>query len=290
MGRFLREAGLADVGICFDAGHAHLEASRSSQIAAVGEWILTTHLHDNHGLRDEHLPPFAGTIPWQAILQDLANIAYDGCLLLEFHGEGNDFPTAVGVGSRSLRPPGGLLGGIEGKGREGGVMAEIAIREAADHEGGSATIRGWLYHHRSSGKIIFLVLRDGTGLMQAIVLKNAVPPAVFQQARELTRESSLEVTGTVRRVPEGKTAPGGFEMEVTDLKTIQRVPAERPFPISPKEHGIEFLLDHRHLWLRSSRQHAILRVRHEVIRATRDFFDSARVHPGRHSDLHPGGL
>jgi sugar phosphate isomerase/epimerase len=97
MGRFLREAGLADVGICFDAGHAHLEASPSSQIAAVGEWILTTHLHDNHGLRDEHLPPFAGTIPWQAILQDLANIAYDGCLLLEFHGEGNDFPTAVGL-------------------------------------------------------------------------------------------------------------------------------------------------------------------------------------------------
>ena len=152
-------------------------------------------------------------------------------------------------------------------------MAGIAIREAADHEGGSATIRGWLYHHRSSGKIIFLVLRDGTGLMQAIVLKNAVPPAVFQQARELTQESSLEVTGTVRRVPEGKTAPGGFEMEVADLKTIQRIPTERPFPISPKEHGIEFLLDQRHLWLRSSRQHAILRVRHEVIRATRNFFD-----------------
>lgn len=152
-------------------------------------------------------------------------------------------------------------------------MAEIAIREAAHHEGNSATIRGWLYHHRSSGKIIFLVLRDGTGLMQAIVLRNAVPPDVFQQAKELTQESSLEVTGIVRRVPEGKTAPGGVEMEVTDLKTIQRVPAERPFPISPKDHGIEFLLDQRHLWLRSSRQHAILKVRHEVIAATRNFFD-----------------
>ena len=95
MGRFLREAGLADVGICFDAGHAHLEASPSSQIAAVGEWILTTHLHDNHGHRDEHLPPFAGTAPWQEILNGLANAGYDGCLLLEFRREGKDFRTAL---------------------------------------------------------------------------------------------------------------------------------------------------------------------------------------------------
>ncbi len=152
-------------------------------------------------------------------------------------------------------------------------MAEITIREAARFKGHSATIRGWLYHHRSSGKIIFLVLRDGTGLMQSVVLKNSVSPSVFQRAKELTQESSVEITGTIRKVPEGKTAPGGYEMEVSGLKTIQRVPAERPFPISPKEHGIEFLLDQRHLWLRSSRQHAILKVRHEVIRATRDFFD-----------------
>ena len=95
MGRFLREAGLADVGICFDAGHAHLEANPSSQIAAVGEWILTTHLHDNHGHRDEHLPPFAGTASWQEILQGLANSGYDGCLLLEFRGEGTNFQTAL---------------------------------------------------------------------------------------------------------------------------------------------------------------------------------------------------
>ncbi len=91
MGRFLREAGLADVGICFDAGHAHLEDNPSSQIAAVGERILTTHLHDNHGHRDEHLPPFSGTAPWREILQGLANSGYDGCLLLESRGQGTDF-------------------------------------------------------------------------------------------------------------------------------------------------------------------------------------------------------
>lgn len=95
MGRFLREADLAGVGICFDAGHAHLESAPVSQIAAVGEWILTTHLHDNHGHRDEHLPPFAGTAPWQEILQGLANIGYDGCLLLECREEGRDFRTAL---------------------------------------------------------------------------------------------------------------------------------------------------------------------------------------------------
>ena len=91
MGRFLQEAGLADVGICFDAGHAYLENDPSDQIAAVGERILTTHLHDNRGRRDEHLPPFAGTAPWREILQGLANSGYDGCLLLESRGQGTDF-------------------------------------------------------------------------------------------------------------------------------------------------------------------------------------------------------
>ena len=95
MGRFLQEAGLTGVGICFDAGHAHLESTPASQIAAAGEWILTTHLHDNHGHRDEHLPPFAGTAPWPAILQGLADSGFDGCLLLEFRGEGTDFRTAL---------------------------------------------------------------------------------------------------------------------------------------------------------------------------------------------------
>jgi asparaginyl-tRNA synthetase len=140
-------------------------------------------------------------------------------------------------------------------------------------EGQVTTVRGWLHNIRSSGKICFPILRDGTGLLQCILLKNAVQPEVFEAARNLTQESSLEVTGIIRKVPEGKTAPGGVEMEIQELKVIQLVPSDQPFPITPKEHGIEFLMDQRHLWLRSSRQHAILRVRHEVIRAVRNFFD-----------------
>jgi asparaginyl-tRNA synthetase len=140
-------------------------------------------------------------------------------------------------------------------------------------EGQATTVRGWLHNIRSSGKICFPILRDGTGLLQCILLKNAVQPEVFEAARNLTQESSLEVTGIIRKVPEGKTAPGGVEMEIQELKVIQLVPTDQPFPITPKEHGIEFLMDQRHLWLRSSRQHAILRVRHEVIRAVRNFFD-----------------
>lgn len=95
MGRFLREADLTGVGICFDAGHAHLESTPASQITAAGKWILTTHLHDNHGHRDEHLPPFAGTAPWPEILQGLADSGYDGCLLMEFRGGERDLRTAL---------------------------------------------------------------------------------------------------------------------------------------------------------------------------------------------------
>ena len=152
-------------------------------------------------------------------------------------------------------------------------MHLVDIREISKYDGQEVTVKGWLYNIRSSGRIIFPIIRDGTGLLQAILLKNAVPPEVFEAAKGLTQESSLEVTGIVRKVPEGKTAPGGVELEVKALKILQVIPADQPFPISPKEHGIEFLLDQRHLWLRSSRQHAILRVRHEIIRAVRNFFD-----------------
>jgi len=140
-------------------------------------------------------------------------------------------------------------------------------------ENQEVTVRGWLYNIRSSGKICFPILRDGTGLLQCILLKNAVSPELFEQAKNLTQESSLEVTGIVRKLPEGKTAPGGVEMEIKDLKVLQLVRVDCPFPITPKEHGIEFLMDQRHLWLRSHRQHAILRIRHEIIRAVRNFFD-----------------
>jgi len=153
------------------------------------------------------------------------------------------------------------------------MMPCVYVSEVGKYEGREVTVRGWLYNIRSSGKIIFPIFRDGTGLLQTILVKNAVQPEVFEAARALTQESSVEVTGTVRKVPEGKTAPGGFELDIKDLKIGQVIPVDRPFPITPKEHGVEFLMDQRHLWIRSSRQHAILRVRHEIIKAVRDFFD-----------------
>jgi len=153
------------------------------------------------------------------------------------------------------------------------MMPVVSIQGLAEHDGREVTVRGWLYNIRSSGKLIFPIVRDGTGLLQCIVFKNSVSAEVFETAKSLSQESSIAVTGTVRKVPEGKTAPGGYELDVRDLTVFQAVPHERPFPISPKEHGIEFLMDQRHLWIRSSRQHAILKVRHEIIRAVRDFFD-----------------
>jgi len=146
----------------------------------------------------------------------------------------------------------------------------VEIRNVSQFAGQEVTIRGWLYNLRESGKILFPLVRDGTGVIQGVVVKSAVQPEVFERAHDLTQESSIRVTGKVR--PETR-APGGFELGVTDLEVVQRVPAEAPYPITPKEHGIEFLMDHRHLWLRSSRQWAILRVRHEIIKACRDFFD-----------------
>src|SRR3989449_4390605 len=166
-----------------------------------------------------------------------------------------------------------MSGRVSGSEESGGLMPFVYINEISKFQGQEVTVKGWLYNMRSSGKIIFPILRDGTGLLQAIVLKNAVSPELFERAKELTQESSLEVTGTVRKVPEGKTAPGGHELDVKDLKIGQLIPADQPFPITPKEHGIEFLMDYRHLWIRSSRQHAILKVRHEIIRPVRNFFD-----------------
>lgn len=152
-------------------------------------------------------------------------------------------------------------------------MPVVTIEELSRHEGEEVTVRGWLYNVRSSGKIIFPIVRDGTGLLQCIVFKGNVAPEVFERAKSLTQESSLEVTGMVRKVPDGKTAPGGYELDVQELSLFQAVPVEQPFPITPKEHGIEFLMDQRHLWIRSLRQHAILKVRHEIVRAVRNFFD-----------------
>ncbi len=146
----------------------------------------------------------------------------------------------------------------------------VEIRNMSRYVDQEVTVEGWLYNHRESGKILFPIFRDGTGLMQGVVVKSAVPPELFEKARTLTQESSLRVTGKVRAEPR---APGGYELGVTGLEILQLVPADQPYPITPKEHGVEFLMDHRHLWLRSSRQRAILGVRHQIIRACRDFFD-----------------
>jgi asparaginyl-tRNA synthetase len=150
------------------------------------------------------------------------------------------------------------------------VAPQVEISKVAGFAGKDVLIRGWLYNLRESGKILFPLFRDGTGTIQGVVVKSAVSPEVFERVRDLTQESSVEVTGKVR---EDKRAPGGFELEVSDLEVLQCIPPENPYPITPKEHGIEFLMDHRHLWLRSSRQRAVLGVRHEIIKACRDFFD-----------------
>src|SRR5436853_7527290 len=143
----------------------------------------------------------------------------------------------------------------------------IGIVEASAHAGAEVEIRGWLYHKRSSGSIHFLLVRDGSGVIQAVMAKQEVSPSLFAAAADLTQESSLLVRGTVR---EDSRAPGGHELTVREL---QLVALADPYPITPKEHGVEFLMDHRHLWLRSRRQHALMRIRAEVIRAATEFLD-----------------
>jgi asparaginyl-tRNA synthetase len=145
-------------------------------------------------------------------------------------------------------------------------MSFTYIEDIGEHVGEEVLIKGWLYNKRSSGKIHFLLIRDGTGLIQCVMTKDSVSEKVFDTYEQLTQESSLEVRGEVR---EDKRAPGGYELELKDVRIIQ---IAQDYPISPKEHGTAFLMDHRHLWLRSSRQHAILRVRNELIFAIRDFF------------------
>ncbi len=150
-------------------------------------------------------------------------------------------------------------------------LHRITIEQAAQHVGETVVIPGWLYNLRLSGKIAFPILRDGTGILQCVAVKSQLPALLFDSIKELTQESSIVVTGKLRAEPR---ASGGYELDVENLEILQRVPESDPYPITPKEHGIDFLMDHRHLWLRSRRQHAILRIRHEVIRAIRDYFDS----------------
>ena len=141
------------------------------------------------------------------------------------------------------------------------------IKDLSRHSGEEVTLKGWLYNMRSSGKLLFPQLRDGTGIVQCVVPKNSVPAEVWDALKPLGQESSLIITGTVRA---DSRAPGGFELDVTNAEVLQNA---HEFPITPKEHGPEFLLDNRHLWLRSKKQHAILKIRHAVVKAVRDFLD-----------------
>ncbi|MCH8287629.1 MAG: asparagine--tRNA ligase [Candidatus Marinimicrobia bacterium] len=146
-------------------------------------------------------------------------------------------------------------------------MNRVYINNLSSHVDEEVTINGWLYNKRSSGKIAFIIVRDGTGRVQGVVSKSDVSDEVFDKIGLITQESSLSITGTVK---EEKRSEGGYEIQVTAIK-IHQVADE--YPISPKEHGTAFLMDNRHLWLRSRRQHAILKIRHTIIKACRDFFD-----------------
>ncbi|MBA2733899.1 MAG: asparagine--tRNA ligase [Acidobacteria bacterium] len=147
-------------------------------------------------------------------------------------------------------------------------MEQTYINQLSAHVGEEVTLKGWLYNLRSSGKLLFPQLRDGTGVVQCVVFKKAVSEEVWEALKGLGQESALTIRGTVRA---DERAPGGFELDVVGAEVIQ---AAHDYPISPKEHGTEFLMDHRHLWLRSRRQHAILKVRHTVVKAVRDFLDA----------------
>ena len=145
------------------------------------------------------------------------------------------------------------------------------IATLGQHEGQSVTLRGWLYNLRESGKLLFPIFRDGTGTIQGVAHVKSVSPEVFEALKGLTQESSVIVTGKVRA---DKRAPGGYELDVEDLQVVQRVPESDPYPITPKEHGVDFLMEHRHLWVRSPRQSSILRIRAEIMRAAAEYFDS----------------
>ena len=142
------------------------------------------------------------------------------------------------------------------------------IDEIAKHEGRSVALQGWLHNRRSSGKIHFITVRDGTGFIQAVMSKAAVGEEVFLQAGHLGQETAIVVKGEVRA---DARAPGGYELDVSELRVVGQT---HDYPITPKEHGVDFLLDRRHLWIRSERQHAILRIRHTVVNAVRDFFNT----------------
>jgi asparaginyl-tRNA synthetase len=146
-------------------------------------------------------------------------------------------------------------------------MPVVYVENVGAYEGKEATLRGWVYNKRSSGKLQFILLRDGTGVIQCVAFKGNFPAEQFEALDKITQESSIEIHGKVRK---DTRSPGGYELDVAGFRIIQ---VTENYPITPKEHGTAFLMENRHLWLRSSRQHAIIKIRHEVIKACRDYFD-----------------
>src|ERR1700757_4202413 len=149
-------------------------------------------------------------------------------------------------------------------------MPVVAIQDVGQHDGQEVTLKGWLYNLRESGKLIFPIFRDGTEIIQGVCALKENPEA-FEALKGLTQESSVIVTGKIRAE---QRAPGGFEIGVSKIQIVQKVPESRPFPIQLKEHGVDFLLDNRHLWMRTPRQAAILRIRAEAVRSARNYMDS----------------
>lgn len=148
------------------------------------------------------------------------------------------------------------------------TVPTITIREAADHAGQVVRLQGWVHHRTDKGRLQFVVVRDGTGILQAVAFEKDLPPAAFAAARELTQESSIRITGTLRA---DARAPGGYELGIDDLEVVGL--AEPEYPIQPKEHGVGFLMEQRHLWIRTPRQAAILRIRATIVRAIRAWLD-----------------
>jgi len=146
-------------------------------------------------------------------------------------------------------------------------MLVVYIEDIGSHEGNEVTLRGWVYNKRSSGKLQFILLRDGTGVIQCVAFKGNFSPQEFEALDGLTQESSVEIDGKVRK---DARSPGGYELDVNGFRVVQLADN---YPITPKEHGTAFLMENRHLWLRSSRQHAIIKIRHDIIKACRDYFD-----------------
>jgi asparaginyl-tRNA synthetase len=146
-------------------------------------------------------------------------------------------------------------------------MQAVYIENIGAHEGKEVTLRGWIYNKRSSGKLKFILLRDGTGVIQCVGFKGNFTAEQFDELDKVTQESSIEIRGKVRK---DDRSPGGYELEIAEFQIIQ---VANDYPITPKEHGTAFLMENRHLWLRSSRQHAIIKIRHEIIKACRDYLD-----------------